>query len=62
MNPVLTALRELGGFGSIDEIYERVIQNLQLSDEILSVLHGPEASNQTEMQYRLAWARTYLIS
>jgi restriction system protein len=27
---------------------------------VLSVLHGPETSNQTEVQYRLAWARTYL--
>ena len=60
MNPLITALRDLGGSGSIDEIYERVIQNLQLSEDILSVLHDPEASNQTEVHYRLAWARTYL--
>jgi restriction system protein len=60
MNPLITALRDLGGSGSINEIYERVILNLKLSEEILSVLHGPEASNQTEVYYRLAWARTYL--
>jgi len=60
MNPLITALRALGGSGSIDEIYERVIQNLKLSEDILSVLHDPEASNQTEVYYRLAWARTYL--
>ena len=60
MNPLITALRDLGGSGSIDEIYERVIQNLKLSEDILSVLHDPEASNQTEVYYRLAWARTYL--
>ena len=60
LNPVLTALRQLGGSGSIAEIYERVIENLKFSDDVLSVLHGPEASNQTEMHYRLAWARTYL--
>ncbi len=60
MNPLITALRDLGGSGSIDEIYERVIQNLKLSEDILSVLHDPEASNQTEVHYRLAWARTYL--
>ena len=28
MNPLITALKDLGGSGSIDEIYERVIQNL----------------------------------
>jgi len=60
MNPLITALRDLGGSGSIDEIYERVIQNLQLSEDVLSVLHDPEANNQTEVHYRLAWARTYL--
>ncbi len=60
MNPLITALRDLGGSGSIDEIYEQVIQNLKLSEDILSVLHDPEASNQTEVYYRLAWARTYL--
>jgi restriction system protein len=60
MNPLIKALRDLGGSGSIDEIYEKVIENLKLSEEILSVLHNPEASNQTEVHYRLAWARTYL--
>lgn len=60
MNPLITALKDLGGSGSVDEIYERVIQNLKFSDEVLSVLHDPEESNQTEVFYRLAWARTYL--
>jgi restriction system protein len=60
MNPLITALRELGGSGSIEEIYERVIQNLKLTEDVLSVLHEPGASNQTEVHYRLAWARTYL--
>ena len=60
MNPLITALRDLGGSGSIEEIYEKVIENLRLSDDVLSVLHEPEASNQTEVHYRLAWARTYL--
>ena len=60
MNPLITALRDLGGSGSIEEIYERVIQNLKFPEEILSVLHDPVVSNQTEIQYRLAWARTYL--
>jgi len=60
MNPLITALRDLGGSGSIEEIYEKVIEKLKFSDDVLSVLHDPEASNQTEVHYRLAWARTYL--
>ena len=31
-----------------------------LPDDVLSQLHDPEKSNQTEVAYRLAWARTYL--
>lgn len=60
MNPLLQALRDLGGSGSTDEIYQRVSENLKLSEEVLGLLHDAETSNQTEVQYRLAWARTYL--
>ena len=60
MNPLLQAVRELGGSGSTDEIYQRVAENLKLPEDVLSVSHDPETSNQTEVQYRLAWARTYL--
>ena len=60
IEPVFIALHQLGGSGSIDEIYEKVAENLSLTDEILSVPHNPEKSNQSKVQYRLAWARTYL--
>src|SRR6266436_6744025 len=60
MNPLIAALRDLGGSGSIDEIYEKVAEKLSVSEAVLSQLHDPEVSNVTEIQYRLAWARTYL--
>ena len=60
MNPLFNALIALGGSGSIDEIYEKVIEMEKISEEITSLLHNPEKSNQTELGYRLAWARTYL--
>ncbi len=56
----MQALRDLGGSGSVDEIYEKVVENLKLSEEVLAVLHDPETSNRTEVQYQLAWAYTYL--
>lgn len=59
-NPVLQALRDLGGSGTIDEIAERVIDILKVSEEAASQLHNPDYSNETEVEYRLAWARTYL--
>lgn len=59
-NPLLQALRDLGGSGTIDEIAERVIAALQVPEDVASQLHDPEYSNETELEYRLAWARTYL--
>ena len=60
MNPLLNALFALGGSGSIDEIYDKVIEIEKISEEISSVPHNPDKSNMTEVAYRLAWARTYL--
>jgi len=60
MNPLLNALFDLGGSGSIDEIYEKVLALEDIDEEISSVPHNAENSNQTEVAYRLAWARTYL--
>lgn len=60
MNPLLNSLFALGGSGSIDEIYDKVIEIEQISEAISSVLHSPDKSNITEVAYRLAWARTYL--
>ncbi len=56
--PVLQAVAELGGSGSIGEIVETVIKRESFTDDQQAVLHndGPE----TEIGYRLAWARTYL--
>ncbi len=56
--PGLQAVAELGGSGSISEILETVIKREGFSDAQQALLHneGP----QTEISYRLAWARTYL--
>ncbi len=60
MNPLLRALRELGGSGSVDEIHEKVADALDVPEEVLTQPHNPETGNTTEIEYRLAWARTYL--
>lgn len=56
--PALQAVAELGGSASIGEIVETVIKRQGFSDAQQAVLHndGPE----TEIGYRLAWARSYL--
>lgn len=60
MNPLLEALHELGGSGSIEEILSRVSDILDLPENVLAIPHNPERSSRTELEYRLAWARTYL--
>jgi len=60
MNPLLEALHELGGSGSIEEIAQKVVELSDLPENLLNVPHNPEKSSQTEIEYRLAWARTYL--
>ena len=60
MNPLLHALRLLGGSGSIEEIYNKTVEVAQIPEDILAQLHNPDKSSQTEVGYRLAWARTYL--
>lgn len=59
-HPLLQALRQLGGSGSIDEIFAKTVEVAGLSDEVVAQMHDPEKSNITEVGYRLAWARTYL--
>ncbi len=56
--PAMLAVSELGGSSSISEMVETVVKRESFTDEQQAVLHndGPE----TEIAYRLAWARTYL--
>jgi restriction system protein len=59
-NPLLRAIHSLGGSGSVEEIYDKVVELEKFLEEVVSQLHDPEKSNQTQLGYRLAWARTYL--
>jgi restriction system protein len=60
MNPLLQAMRDLGGSGTIAEINNRTIEILGLPDEIIEIIHDPDRGSMTEVEYRLAWTRTYL--
>ena len=57
--PTYEALLKLGGSGTNNEIYEQVIKDMKLSDEVVDESHLGN-DNQTELEYQLAWARTYL--
>lgn len=61
MNPVIRALKELGGSGTIEEINNKVIEIADLSDEQMEIPHQPEkGGGRSEIEYRLGWTRTYL--
>lgn len=56
--PALEAVRALGGSGRIEEINEKAIELGRFSEEQQAMIHG--AGPRTELEYRLAWARTLL--
>jgi restriction system protein len=58
MWPVLAALKELGGSATVKEIYERVVEDEQFSEEQQAVT--TKDGRMSEIQYRLHWARTHL--
>lgn len=60
MNPLISALRALGGSGTIDEIPSKVVEILNLPESVAQVPHAGRSGGRTELEYRLAWARTYL--
>ncbi|MCH7976813.1 MAG: restriction endonuclease [Bacteroidetes bacterium] len=60
INALLTALHDLGGSGSIGEINNATISILDLDEDVVEIPHDPDKSNDTEVEYRLAWTRTYL--
>ena len=56
-NPLLEAMRKLGGSASVPEQEQTVAEILHLSDKEVNEIHR---GNRTKLSYRLAWARNYL--
>ena len=49
MNPLLQALHELGGSGTVDEIDNRAIEIMNLEDDVTEIPHGKTGS-RTEVE------------
>lgn len=58
MCELLQAMKDLGGSGTIREIDDKTIEILNLPSEVKEIMHGN--SGKTEVEYRLAWTRTYM--
>ncbi|MEX1364068.1 MAG: winged helix-turn-helix domain-containing protein [Nannocystaceae bacterium] len=59
MEPTLRALLDAGGTCTNQEFLSRVSSLLELTHEQASLGHG-RGDRRTEIEYRLAWARTKL--
>ena len=55
--PTLQALDMLGGSGSTQEIYKKILTITNLSQDVIDEMHS---FTMTEVEYRLMWARTDL--
>lgn len=60
MNPLIQALKLLGGSGTNEEINNKIAEIVNIPGEQLEVLHNPNKGGMTEIEYRLMWTRTYL--
>lgn len=58
MCELFQAMKELGGSGTIREIDDKTVEILELPIEVQEIMHGN--SSKTEVEYRLAWTRTYM--
>ena len=56
--PILDALRSLGGSGTPDEVVERIAQDLKISDDFQNELLP---SGQPRFRNQVAWARLLLV-
>lgn len=58
MNPVLAALRERGGTLTNEEIVDAVVHIMHLPDDVME--RKQQGHNTGEVEYRIAWAKSYL--
>jgi restriction system protein len=59
MNPILQALQESGGTLTNEEIVDVVARIMHLHNEIMERRQAGHA-NMGEVEYRIAWAKSYL--
>lgn len=58
MWPTLLALKVLGGSGSNEEIVDKIIEQQRFLEDVQDQMHTK--GNSTKLEYRGAWARSYL--
>ncbi|WP_088890198.1 restriction endonuclease [Leptolyngbya ohadii] len=56
--PTIRALQDLGGSGTTEEINGKVVELLNLPEEVLEIPQG--STSQSKVEYRLSWTRSRL--
>ena len=59
IEPLFLVIKELGNSASNDEMRDKIIDKLNLADNIVDEPHKG-SNSRSELEYQLAWARTYL--
>ena len=59
IEPLFLVIKELGNSASNDEMRDKIIDKLNLADNIVDEPHKG-SNSRSELEYKLAWARTYL--
>ncbi len=59
LKPILKALQERGGKSSVAELDKAAIRIMGLPEDVMKKRHKGSAK-RSEMEYRMAWGRTYL--
>jgi restriction system protein len=59
IDPTLQALKLLGGSASIDELAREIVKLLNIPQELAEIPHQGN-TGRTELEYRSAWARSFL--
>lgn len=60
MNPLLEVLRESPAPLPIEELDRRVVARMDLPADVLAIPHDAKKPDRSEVEYRIAWARTWL--
>src|SRR5712692_7759650 len=60
MQPTVDAIKALGGSGSVDEVLEKVISHLGIPDDLVVQPKRGGNDGRTQLEYDLAWTRSYL--
>jgi hypothetical protein len=61
--PTVKALKQLGGIGTLHEINQKVCDIEGFTSDLMGIMHTKNTVGgkvESEINYRLAWARTYL--